>query len=40
MIQNLQRIKIRHTVVGRAALNSFSKAQWQNLAEGLVDRKK
>ncbi len=31
--------KLRHTVVGSTAINSFSKIQWQNLAEGLVERK-
>jgi hypothetical protein len=30
--------KIRHTVAGTAALSSFSKLQWQNLAEGLVKK--
>lgn len=30
--------KIRDTIVGMSALNMFSKAQWQNLAEGLVKR--
>lgn len=30
--------KIRHTVAGMAALSSFSKIQWQNLAEGLVKK--
>src|SRR3954454_1556696 len=30
--------KIRHTVAGMAAIASFSKIQWQNLAEGLVKR--
>ena len=30
--------KIRHTVAGMAALASFSKIQWQNLAEGFVKK--
>src|SRR4051794_40034087 len=30
--------KIRHTVAGMAAIASFSKIQWQNLAEGLVKK--
>ena len=31
--------KIRHTAVGMSAISSFSKIQWQNLAEGLVAQK-
>ncbi len=31
---------IRHTVVGLSAIASFSKIQWQSLANGLVERKK
>lgn len=31
--------KLRHTVVGMAAIGSFSKIQWQNLANGLVLQK-
>jgi hypothetical protein len=31
--------KLRHTVVGRTAINSFSKIQWKNLAKGLVEMK-
>ncbi len=30
--------KIRHTAVGMSAIGSFSKAQWQNLVNGLVAR--
>ena len=30
--------KIRHTVAGMAAIGSFSKMQWQNLAEGLIKK--
>lgn len=30
--------KVRHTVVGMAAINSFSKIQWQKLAKGLVSK--
>ena len=30
--------KIRHSIVGIAAINSFSKIQWQNLANGLVSK--
>jgi len=30
--------KIRHTVAGMAAIASFSKVQWQNLADGLVKK--
>ncbi len=32
--------KIRHTVVGMTAIGSFSKIQWQNLANGLLTQKK
>ena len=31
--------KIRHTAVGMSAIGSFSKIQWQNLANGLVGLK-
>jgi hypothetical protein len=31
--------KIRHTVAGVAAINTFSKLQWQSLADGLVKGK-
>jgi hypothetical protein len=31
--------KIRHTAVGMGAIGSFSKIQWQNLAEGLIEKK-
>ena len=31
--------RLRHTVVGRAAINNFSKIQWKNLAKGLVEIK-
>jgi hypothetical protein len=32
--------KIRNTAVGMSAIASFSKIQWQSLANGLVERKK
>lgn len=32
--------KIRDTAVGMSAIAGFSKIQWQNLANGLVERKK
>lgn len=31
--------KLRHTIVGMTAINSFSKVQWKHLAKGLVENK-